>query len=339
MEDDLQKGAIPRRVLVRTPNWIGDHVMARQFYRGLRLCYPFAHMTFLSTEPVFGMEDADLCDEKILLPKEAKHFGKAMLCLSREIKNGSFDLALSLPATLNSALLFFLSSIPHRVGFLKDGNQVFLTAGLQWKGRAANVHKSLQYLSLLEYLRGAPFFLAPETLPSSVRESLVVVAPGASIPLREWPYYEQLLQELSLRCKRHRIVVVGSHAERGWHERLQKLQLPGVEDWIEKTSLAELVALLKKAEIVVANDSGVAHLSATLAGTPTLVLFGPGDPHYIAPSGDTTCLRISLPCSPCEKPYCRAVYGYQTCLKNLELQHVLQETLRRIGFDTQKVSS
>ena len=67
---------------------------------------------------------------------------------------------------------------------------------------------------------------------------------------------------------------------------LKNVSDPGVEDWIERTTLPELVSLCRRASLVIANDSGVAHLAATLAGASTLVLFGPGDPDYIRPLGD-----------------------------------------------------
>ena len=71
----------------------------------------------------------------------------------------------------------------------------------------------------------------------------------------------------------------------------------------------------------------MAHLSATLAGARTLVLFGPGNPKYIAPQGSKVIPVVAdrqPACSPCEKPYCRAPFGYQKCLKDISVETVLK---------------
>lgn len=308
--------------------------MAQGFYSSLRKHYPTAHIAFLSTEPVYGMQDTAFCDEKILFPKGAKRLGHEMFALSKLIREKKFDFAVSLPATFSSALILFLSAIPTRTGFLKEGNFLFLHSGLRWQGRTARTHKSFQYLSLFEFITGkkgeAPAVLENKTK----REKLIVVAPGASISLREWPYFDALIKDLDSR-KGSRTVIVGGPKEKEWHERLKALKLERVEDLVETTTLPSLVSLLRRAELVVANDSGVAHLAATLAEVPTVVLFGPGDPEYIAPKGpDVTALRISLACSPCEKPTCRAPFGYKACLNGLPLERVVTEINRRIGFDT-----
>jgi ADP-heptose:LPS heptosyltransferase len=117
---------------------------------------------------------------------------------------------------------------------------------------------------------------------------------------------------------------VGGRAEEKWRPRFARLGHAGIDDRIGRTTLAELVDLCARAELVVANDSGVAHLASSLAGAPTVVLFGPGDPAYIMPRGpNVVAARVSIPCSPCEKARCRAPCGYQRCLRDLSLDSVL----------------
>ena len=103
-------------------------------------------------------------------------------------------------------------------------------------------------------------------------------------------------------------------------------------DKVGQTSLAELVEMLKNSALCIANDSGVAHLSG-LEGCPCLVLFGPGDPRYVAPRGkDAQIIRdTTLPCSPCESAFCHATYGYQRCLKNVEVEMVLEKALPHLS--------
>src|SRR5262249_39834913 len=57
--------------------------------------------------------------------------------------------------------------------------------------------------------------------------------------------------------------------------------------------LPALAAMLGGARLVVACDSGPAHLAATQLGVPTVAFFGPTDPDQWAPVGP--CVRIVAP--------------------------------------------
>ena len=74
-----------------------------------------------------------------------------------------------------------------------------------------------------------------------------------------------------------------------------------------KTSLRELMALLRLCEVLLTNDSGPMHLAAAL-GTPVVVPFGSTDPELTGPGvpGDTRhrLLRSDAPCSPCFRRTC-----------------------------------
>lgn len=320
------------RVLVRSPNWIGDQVMARPFYEGLRAAYPSAELTLLCAENVSGLDYPECFDAKLVLKSEDRRSPLALARFARRLRGEGFDLGISLPASVSSAFLLFAAGIPQRVGFAEDGAALFLNAARAWPGRLAGVHKARLYLDLLEWMtaRRIADFPPPAPVPPSETERLIVLAPGASIPLRVWPYFRELLPALREKFPQFRLALVGGKTEREWHETLRAMPQHGVEDWVEKTDLAALTALCARARLVIANDSGVAHLAATLARAPTLVLYGPGDPNYIRPLGPRVQgLRVAdLPCSPCERPRCRAPFGYQQCLRALPLEWVLGAVAR-----------
>jgi heptosyltransferase II len=327
---------MPKKILVRAPNFIGDQVMARPFYRGLRALYPGATLTLLCTPAVAGLAYPEIFNRQLVLTDQERRHFPSLIRYSRRLKKESFDLAISLPATFRAALLLALSGIPHRVGFSDGISSLFLTDSLPWKGVIARLPKSALYLELLEFLSAHSVSIPAENFSSVQRDSYIVVAPGASIELREWPYFDELLIQLSARFPQRRFLVVGSAREVRWKKRIETLRLPGVEDWVGKTSLLELVDVCRRASVVIANDSGVAHLAATLGQSPTVVLFGPGDPKYVSPEGPSVsiCRIETLPCSPCEKSYCRAPYGYQRCLRDLptaQVMRTVETLLAKIG--------
>ncbi len=310
------------KILVRAPNWLGDHVMASDFYIGLRKAFPHAHVTLVC--PTEFVQLAEGFDEVIELPKRHRKLVGGWSFWRKRIREKKFDACVLLTASWSSAILARATGIALRVGYAETGAGWLLTRSAPWLGRESGKHKAQLYREVLELL-GMP--AASSAVPSRRSEGVykdIVLAPGASITLRQWPGFIELAQSLRVKFPEAVIRLVGTPAQKTWGERASLLRDPQIEDWVGRTDLKQLVQMCSQARLVVANDSGVAHLAAR-TGVPTVVLFGPGDPAYVTPLGDQ--VRVArvgnLACSPCEKPYCRAPYGYQACLKTLTVEQVL----------------
>jgi len=313
--------------------------MAFPAYQALRAHFPDAHLSLLCTENVADLDFAETLhwDEKRVLSVEQRKFPSGLLSLAADLRRERYDLAVSFPHSFSAAFLFQASGIPERIGFSGDWNRAFFTQSLRWRGPESGRHKSLLYRELIDLVTGNSSALnashseEKSGLENRKKEpsepSYLVIAPGASLPLREWPYTAELLMGLRKEYPHLRLRVVASPQEKKWSSLVGRLGDPAIEDWVGKTTLPSLITLCRGARLVIANDSGVAHLSASLAEAPTLVLFGPGNPTYVAPRGpQVRVARVEgLACSPCEKPYCRAPYGYQRCLRDLSLSQVLSE--------------
>ncbi|HEX8922922.1 MAG TPA: lipopolysaccharide heptosyltransferase II, partial [Pyrinomonadaceae bacterium] len=66
-----------------------------------------------------------------------------------------------------------------------------------------------------------------------------------------------------------------------------------------KTDLAQAVAILSLADVLITNDTGPAHIAAAL-GRPTLVIFGPTDPRTTRPyPAVAEIMRRPPDCAPC----------------------------------------
>jgi heptosyltransferase II len=313
----------PKHILVRTPNWIGDHVMAYSFYTALRAHYSRAHIIFLTSSVLASYDDTAVCDEKISNVSP------------QSLRARAIDLAITLPASISSAVFLFRTGARERTGYAEPLAELFLTSFRRWQGRKTGKHKAELYRELFEHITGTKFPIEKRlpliAWPRDKRDR-IVVAPGASIELREWPYYEHLLKELRRLHPQSEILVVGNDPK--WKKLPIFTTNERVQDCIGQTDLKQLVEILSTSKLTIANDSGTAHLAATVAGCPTLVLFGPGDPEYIRPEGENVLVaRLEgLRCSPCEKPYCRAPYGYKVCLERLTLATVLEKAERLLSL-------
>lgn len=335
------------KILIRSPNWLGDHIMAFDFYRSLREYYYTDHLTLLLPEVFIGLPFHSLFNEVLTFKKDKIRSVRYFLNLSKTLSEKQFDLGINLPISISSSLLLVLSKIPQRIGYSSGIVAAFHTCSIPWRGRGQ--HKSRRYMELFEWLSGTSSGneggqtvqskplrgrIEEGALRGSLdrsnlmvtdnerKENYIVIAPGASRPLREWPYFIELIQLIKQLLPQFKIKIVGTTKEYKWKSIFKRVFSNTVDDLIGETSIEELMRLCQNAKFVVANDSGVAHLAATMAHAETFVIFGPGDPEYIKPMGRYVIpiRKDGIPCSPCEKAKCHGSYGYQTCLKNLSPQ-------------------
>jgi len=90
-----------------------------------------------------------------------------------------------------------------------------------------------------------------------------------------------------------------------------------------RTSLRELMALLKLCRALVTNDTGPMHVAAAL-GTPVVVPFGSTSPELTGPGlpGDPRhrLLKSDAPCSPCFRRECPIDFR---CMKDISVERVI----------------
>jgi ADP-heptose:LPS heptosyltransferase len=97
-------------------------------------------------------------------------------------------------------------------------------------------------------------------------------------------------------------------------------RIPGAIDLTCKTTLKQLTALLERADLVVANDSGPMHIASAL-GRPLVTPFGPTNPVRTGPFRRMdSVIRLDIACSPCYSRHC----SHQSCLRGLEVEPVVR---------------
>jgi heptosyltransferase-1 len=127
-------------------------------------------------------------------------------------------------------------------------------------------------------------FLGEHGLGTSDR--LVAVLPGTRGPAKQWPPERYL--ELARRVapmQGVRLVLVGSPDEHSLLDRIVR-GLDGHSPITFTGPIDDLVVLLRRANLVVGNDTGPLHIAAAL-GRPTIGLFGPTRSERNGPYGPT----------------------------------------------------
>jgi ADP-heptose:LPS heptosyltransferase len=167
-------------------------------------------------------------------------------------------------------------------------------------------------------LRVSTSAAAPLAVPAGTG-SLVAVHPGASVPARTATPRRWRAVVAALTSAGHRVVVTGSMADAALVR-----EVVGTSPALPSCSpeVAELAAVLGAVDVVVAGNTGPAHLAAAV-GTPVVSLFPPtvdhrrwhpwGVPHVLL--GD-----LSIPCAGCRSQTCpRAdARGEQPCIAGVD---------------------
>ncbi len=324
MWESVRKASI-RRLLVRGPNWIGDAVMSEPALAALRELFPTAEITLLVKPAIAELLRGHPALQRILVYEDpGRHVGiTGKWTLAGTLRRLRFDLAILFQNAFEAALLTFLAGIPRRYGYATDGRRFLLSDPIAVPERMKIGHQVQYYLDMLRPLgserpAGSPqLFLSHEEeqamdqrlAEAGVDESdlLVGLNPGSTygsakrwLPERFAETADRLSQEQGMQSgRRVRLVIVGARGEealgRAIADRMQvkPIQLSG------RTTMRELMAVIKRCDLFLTNDTGPMHLAASF-GVPVVALFGPTDSRTTSPFGSGhTIVRHPVECAPC----------------------------------------
>jgi ADP-heptose:LPS heptosyltransferase len=196
------------------------------------------------------------------------------------------DVAVDLHGNGRASLRLVESLSPGRlVGFARD-------QGPRWR---ADEHERVRWCRLVEESFGVPADPGDLALARPQTRRLVpdavVVHPGAASGSRRWPVDRFAEVARWLTQQGERVVVTGSAAEREAAQRIATAAgLLPTAVLAGRTGLLALAGVIATARLVVAGDTGVAHLASAYR-TPSVLLFGPVPPsEWGPPAGPHTVL-------------------------------------------------
>ena len=148
--------------------------------------------------------------------------------------------------------------------------------------------------------------LLAETVPAGA-SLLVAVAPGARWETKQWPpeFFARVMRSFADAHPGVHFLLAGSSGENPLAERILQAD-PGLScsNLCGRTSVGELVELIRNVSLLFCNDSGPMHIAAMLS-VPVVAFFGPTSPRLTGPySQKSAVLQPSLPCIFCLKRYC-----------------------------------
>jgi lipopolysaccharide heptosyltransferase II len=163
------------------------------------------------------------------------------------------------------------------------------------------------------------------------RRPIVTIHPGAFWRPRAWlPDRFAAIADWVAEHYDAQVVLIGSADERDVEAAVRsRVGKARALSMFGTLTLPELAALLTRTNLLIGNDSGIAHLAAA-CGTPTVALFGPQDPRRFRPWSDRAIvLHHPVPCFPCAQIRC--VHPELPCVNLIEISEVQAAVRRLLG--------
>jgi ADP-heptose:LPS heptosyltransferase len=304
-----------RRILVIRLDLLGDAVFTVPTVRAAAAAFPAASIDVLAlpyASPLFRRlkevrEVIELDVNRYRRPAGWLQAGTLARVLWR-LRRRDYDLALGVSG-LMGGVFGALSGARWSVGFGAETYWGCHDLSLPGRRYTRARHEVEYGLALVRFVTGLdPWQSIPPPSPSvadprahAAEDRYAVLVPGASNgSAKRWPgeYWAALGDRLALEHGL-RVVLAGAASERGLAGQIAARMSCAPEVAAGRTSVAELIALLEGARIVVAGDTGPLHVASAL-GRPVVGIYGPTDPLNTGPLAPRSAVvRLGLACSPC----------------------------------------
>jgi lipopolysaccharide heptosyltransferase I len=348
------------RILLVKPSAVGDVIHAVPVLAKLRARYAAARIDWLltpATADLVGRHPAlsnVVCFHRDAYARAWNSWTAAagLARMVADVRRTRYDLVLDLHGQFRSALLVLASGAPVRVGFDRPRRAARGWAGAREGAWLAythripiprlDVHAVDRYLWLGPMLGlddGPPDFRFPIPAEAEARvdglierhglggRPLAVLVPGTLWQTKRWHVegFADVARHLTRTGRA--VALAGSPGERD-RCRAVAARCPGARDLSGRTTLSDLAALIRRAEVCVTNDSGSMHLAAAL-GRPVVAVFGPTDPIRVGPYGRPgDVVRADVPCAGCYLRRLRACPHGHVCMTEVTAAMVIRRLER-----------
>ncbi len=266
------------------------------------------------------------------------HWGE-MAAAVHALRRHRFDLVIDLQALARSAAMGWLANGNYFVGLHDPRELAHGWYDLSIPRPSPQTHAVDWYLEVVRAL-GVPVHQNFEWLPK--REEIasdvtalwrlhdqpnIALLPGARWDNKRWPatHFHDLVARLSATHRDARFIILGGKSDGELAAEISTAAPAAALDLTGRTTLPQMIEVLRQCRVVVTNDTGPMHVAAALR-KPVVGLFGPTNPARTGPYGQSehSLQRRDLPCVPCMKASC-SYHEPLACLRGISPAQVGDE--------------
>ena len=293
----MSAGDEPRRVLIIRPSALGDVARSVPLAASIKRRYPAAQIHWLVNRPFVDIVRSHPAVDRVV-PFDRGTMGRSLLrgrpgeflSFVKSLRSEGYDTVLDAQGLGRSGLFSRLSGAHRRIGHA-DAREFAPITYTDRVPAPESPHTVDRMLSLLGPLGIEPVADMSLTPPPEAVERIaahdvtgsnpIVLAPTSIWPGKQWPIDRFVELAARLSAAGHGLIVaVGGPNEREQCAGL--LARPGIVDMVGRTSVGELMALIQRARLVVANDSAALHIAVGF-DRPIVALFGPTRTELVGP--------------------------------------------------------
>jgi ADP-heptose:LPS heptosyltransferase len=287
-------------VLIVRVDTIGDFILWIESAKALRMLYPKPSYEITLLGNIIWRDLAermDIADHFIFV--HIRKFRRDLIYryrILKQIRGQGFEIAIQPTYSRRfetGDAIIRVSGAPIRmgsIGDLKNTSRRNKTLADSWytkllpnnsdeSGELGRNAEFVRGLGLSKFRSGCPKLSIPVSSPSQFSlKDYYIVFPASGWSARNWP-----LRSFAEICKRLYEstswvgVVCGSREENPVGEALVHSSGVPMQNWMGRTSLIELVGIIKGARLLLANETGAVHIAAAVS-TPSVCVLGGG--HY-----------------------------------------------------------
>lgn len=339
------------KILIIRFSSIGDIILTTPILKTLKEKYPEAKLFYATKKEymelvgLFPWVDYIFCID-------SNNKIKGLFELIKKINLEKIDLLIDLHRSLRSIMLYYFSFARYKLPYSKYRFLRFLRIYFKWRLLPKNLHVIDYYFKPLEKLginsnnREPELRINKDTQEQTEKylkemgvtnnDLIIGICSGAKWETKRWPWdkFVELGDKLisSLNAK---IVLIGDSNDLLIGEKIAYLMMHKPINLIGKTSLSELVALIKRCDIIITNDSSPLHIAVSLK-VPSISIFGPTTLDFgFGPYGDRhIVLERDLSCRPCSSHGSKKCPDKtHQCMELITSGEVLQAAIKILNKD------
>lgn len=304
------------RILVITLSNVGDIILTTPVIKALAKAFPASRIDVMvgpQGKEVFERDPAIF--KLIIYDKHMPISDKRRLQL--KLKKLRYDLVVDIRNTVfpiligpkyrTPTIIKYPSGLTHRK---KRHMHLLKTLGIDITSEESYIYIPREDEEYIDSLLKKEDLIAP----------IVVINAGAKSHLKRWIQegFAEVSDRLISEC-RASVVFVGRKEDQDLIKDVMAKTKHSAHNFVNKTNVRQLAGLLKRAKLVITNDSAPLHLGCAV-GTKVLAIFGPTDPRKYGPTGEfDAVISKKLSCSPCEVAVC--AHNYE-CMKLITTDEV-----------------
>ncbi|MCB0725416.1 MAG: glycosyltransferase family 9 protein [Ignavibacteriae bacterium] len=308
------------KILIIQTAFIGDVILTLPVAQVIKREMPDALVDFLcipSTAPILS-NNPYLND--VLIYDKRRSGLKGLLRIAREIKKKKYDVIISPHRSFRSSLITFLSGCKNSIAFDKSDMRWVYKWTVEYKQEQHEIQRNLGLLAEVVGINEHRI-VRPELFPgegarerigaildeAGVSGRFVCVAPGSIWYTKRYPKERYRWVVEMLTAKNINIFIVGGKDDEELGNYLAVNEK--VVNTAGKLSLLESAELIRRASLLITNDSAPMHI-ANAMGTDVIAIFGATVPDFgFFPYGENDVIveTNGLACRPC------SIHGGNKC--------------------------